>query len=209
MASDLKIKVLGFFTKFKRDPKTGETRAIDYVRFSPAQALNTQITEDRVEALRPPADEDADDDQPNRALKRMYMNAMWSVISPAYEAWKKGYAIPETGTPLAAWAGITKDQADALRKFGLNTVEELASLEDNKLQRVPMPNAREVRNLARKYLSTSEDTKIADRLAELEKQNAMLAERLTAATELLEQATAPKRGPGRPKKDETAEAEAA
>lgn len=211
MASDLKVKVLSFFTKFKRDPATGETRGVDYVRFSPAQALNTQITEERVESLRPKDDRDADDDQPNRALKRMYMDAMWSVIGPAYEAWKQGFEIPENGTPLAAWAGITGDQANALRKIGINTVEELASLEDNKLQRVPMPNAREIRGLAQKFIATGDDTRTAERLNEMEKQNALLAERLAAATEMLEELTkpSPKRGPGRPKKEEAEEAEAA
>lgn len=192
--ADAKIKVLGFFTKYKRD-KSGETRAIDYVKFSPAQALNTQITEERVNSMRPVSDDEVTDidEQPNRATKRMYMQAMWSVIGPAYDAWKAGYAIPEQGTPLAAWAGITRDQADALRKVGLLTVEDLSTVEDNKLLRVPMPNARELRDLARKYLATGDDTKTADRLSELEKKNEALAEQLAAAMELLEQQTKPKR----------------
>lgn len=197
--ADMRIKVLGFFTKYKRDKTTGEQRGVDFVRFSPAQALNTQITEERVEALRPKGDTDPDDDQPNRALKRTYMDAMWSVIGPAYEAFKAGYAIPESGTPLAAWSGITKDQAEAVRKIGINTLEDLASLEDGKLNRLPMPNGRDLRNLARKYLETGDDTKTAERLADLEKQNTALSERLEAAMALLEEQTAPKR---RPKKDE-------
>lgn len=200
MADDLRIKVLGFFTKYVKNPETGKRdKPIDYVRFSPAQALNTQITEERVSALRPDGD-DPDDDQPNRALKRMYMTAMWSSIGPAYDAWKAGYAIPENGTPLGAWAGITRDQADALRKAGILTVEDLASLDDNKFNRIPMPNAREVRDLARRYLATGDATQTADRLNDLEDANRKLSEQLQAAMELLEEQAKPKRG--RPRKDD-------
>lgn len=198
MAEAPKIKVLGFYTRYGKDPKTGaRSRAIDYVEFAPAQALNAQITSERVEFLRPPESDDSDDDTPNRALSRQYMDALWSVIGPAYDAWKKGYEIPSTGTALAAWSGVTRDQAEALRKGGIYTVEDLSSLDDNKLNRIPMPNAREVRDLARKYLDTGDGTRMAERVTDLE-------EKLAAAMELLEQqaASEPKRGPGRPRKEE-------
>jgi len=197
MADELRVKVLGFFSKYKRDSATGNMREIDFVRFSPAQALNGQITEERVDFLRPPEDVDADEDTPNKALKRTYMMALWQSIGPAYEAWKKGYEIPESGTPLSAWAGITRDQADALRKIDIRTIEDLASLDDNKLNRVPMPNARELRSLAQKYLTTGDDTRTADRLNDLEKKNEALAEQLQAAMALLQE-----RKEYRPEQDE-------
>lgn len=190
MAEQPQIKVLGFFTKYTRTHPKG----VDFVRFSPAQALNAQITEERVNALRPKeVDFEDEDGQPNRAAKRTYMQALWSEIGPAYDAWKKGHEIPVSGMPLAAWAGVTKEQADVMRKIGLNTVEELSTLEDAKLTRLPMPNAREVRDLARKYLSTGDDTKISERMADLEKSNAALQEQLAAAMELLEEQTKGKR----------------
>lgn len=203
MADAPKIRVLGFFSKFK---KVGDgMRQVDYVRFSPAQALNTQITEERVEKMRPP-ETDPDDDQPNRALKRLYMEEMWTSIGPAYEAWQKGLEIPAEGTPLAAWSGVTRDQADALRKAGVFTIEDLASLEDNKLQRIPLPNAREMRGLAKRFLDNGEDVNTAERLNDLEAKNTALQEQLEAAMQLLEeQAGASQRGPGRPKKQEAAE----
>jgi hypothetical protein len=197
MADDLRVKVLGFFSKYKRDPATGNMREIDFVRFSPAQALNGQITEERVDFLRPSDDVDLDDDTRNRALKRTYMMALWQSIGPAYNAWKKGMEIPETGTPLSAWAGVTRDQAEALRKMDIRTVEELSSLDDSKLNRIPMPNARDVRDLARKFLTMGDDTRTADRLNELEKRNEALAEQLQAAMALLEE-----RKDYRPEQDE-------
>jgi hypothetical protein len=117
------------------------------------------------------------------------------VIGPAYDAWKLGHEIPATGMPLDDWAGETKQQADVLRKIGLNTDEELSTLEDSNLVRLPMTNAREVRDLARRYLSTGEDTQITERMADLEKSNAALAEQLAAAMELLEEHTKGKRRP--------------
>lgn len=192
MAEQPQIKVLGFFTKYTRAHPNG----VDYARFSPAQALNAQITEERVNALKPKEEDFEDEDgQPNRAAKRTYMQALWSEIGPAYDAWKKGHEIPTSGMPLAAWAGVTKEQADVMRKIGLNTVEELSTLEDGKLTRLPMPNAREVRDLARKYLSTGDDTQMAERMSEVEKANAELREQLAAAMELLEEQTKGKRRP--------------
>lgn len=185
MADVPMIRVLGFYTKYGKDPKTGDkNRAIDYVEFAPAQALNAQSTTERVEFLRPKFTDD-DDDTPQKATKRLHMEAIWSVIGPAYEAWKKGYEIPASGTPLAAWAGVTSDQANALRKLAIYTVEDLATLSDDKFPRVPMPNVREVRDLARRYLDTGEDTRTAERLNDLEKSNAALAEQLAAAVALL------------------------
>lgn len=182
-----RIRVLGFYTKYATDKKTGErNRAIDYVEFAPAQALNAQSTTERVEFLRPNFTED-DDDNPLKATKRMHMEAIWSAIGPAYEAWKKGFEIPTDGTPLAAWAGITADQANALRKLAIYTVEDLASLTDDKFARVPMPNVRQVRDLARKYLASDGDTKTAERLNDLESSNKALSEQLEAAMELLKE----------------------
>jgi hypothetical protein len=194
MADAPMIRVLGFKTKYGKNPKTGENnREIDYVEFAPAQALNAQSTVERVDFLRPKFT-DNDDDTPNMATKKLHMEAIWSVIGPAYEAWKKGFEIPTSGTPLAAWAGVTSDQANALRKLAIYTVEDLASLSDDKFPRVPMPNVREVRDLARRYLDTGEDTRTAERLNDLEKSNAALAEQLAAAVALLsEQAAKPKR----------------
>lgn len=192
MADVPMIRVLGFYTKYGKDPKTGDkNRAIDYVEFAPAQALNAQSTTERVEFLRPKFTDD-DDDTPQKATKRLHMEAIWSVIGPAYEAWKKGYEIPTSGTPLAAWAGVTSDQANALRKLAIYTVEDLATLSDDKFPRVPMPNVREVRDLARRYLDTGEDTRTAERLNDLEKSNAALAEQLAAAMALLGEQAEPK-----------------
>lgn len=192
MADVPMIRVLGFYTKYGKDPKTGDkNRAIDYVEFAPAQALNAQSTTERVEFLRPKFTDD-DDDTPQKATKRLHMEAIWSVIGPAYEAWKKGYEIPTSGTPLAAWAGVTSDQANALRKLAIYTVEDLATLSDDKFPRVPMPNVREVRDLARRYLDTGEDTRTAERLNDLEKSNAALAEQLAAAVALLGEQAEPK-----------------
>lgn len=187
MAESPKVKVLGFYTRYMKDKKTQErTRAVDYVSFAPSQAMNSQATNERVEFLRPKFTED-DDDNPNKATKRMYMEALWSSIGPAYDAWKKGFEIPTQGTPLAAWAGVTADQATELRKIGIFTVEELASLPDDKFSRIPVPNTREVRDLARKYLSSDGDTRTAERLNALEGQNKALQEQLQAAISLLEE----------------------
>ena len=125
--------------------------------------------------------------------------AKWTVIEPAYEAWKKGTEIPLDGTPLEAWAGVTKEMAAALKKLDVRTVEEVRDMGDGVMAKLRVPNARNLPDLARKYLE-------GQSASEKDAQIAEMAERMAAMEAMLEEASKPKRGPGRPKKvaEETA-----
>lgn len=202
-----RIKVIGFETKYVRQPD-GNMKAVDWVSYSPGRFESPSITRKRVKDMIPVADEEFEDRGPNSNMRQMHMQARWSVIGPAYEAWKKGMEIPETGTPLAAWAGVTREQAELLRKIGINTVEDFSTVDDNKLSRIPLPNARQLRDAARKFGDGSDASGLAAKMTELEAQNASLKEQFEAAMALLEEQSE-KRRPGRPKKEETKEAEAA
>lgn len=116
----------------------------------------------------------------------------WWNIEPAYRAWKKGNEIPVEGTPLAAWAGLNAKQADALRGFGIYTVEEVRSIDDKTLDALRWPDARKLPKLAADFLNGSD-------VAAKDAQIAEMQERMAAMEEML--AAKPKRG--RPKKEET------
>ena len=47
-----------------------------------------------------------------------------------YAAFKQRIELPEEGTPLVEWTGITRSQAEELAFFHIKTVEQLASVSD-------------------------------------------------------------------------------
>lgn len=147
----------------------------------------------RVEKLRPIPGADP------AAQQTMHMEAVWSVVGPAHEAWMKGEEIPEHGTPLASWPGVNKDQADILRKFGVRTVEDVAAFNDSNTGKVPLPNMLDIIRAAKGWIENKGAVDMAAKIEDLEA-------KYKAALELLEKQTAEpvKRGPGRPRKAEAA-----
>ncbi len=182
------IRIIGFKTEYKGD------RAIDWVEVAPiGENFDKVRTWHPVLKLMPPADWDE-----TRRSSPTYidMAAKWATIGPAYEAWKRGSEIPQDGTPLAAWSGLTVEQAALLRRMGIVTVENVRDMSEGAIAKLPFPGARQLPQLARDYLSGRGD-------AEKDQMIADMQERMAAMEEMLAEATQ-KRGPGRPRKDEAA-----
>ena len=182
--------------EFKTEYRMGGKKAVDWVCIAPKGEghLKTQ-TWHRVTKLIPP--ESVDDNVRNSETYRD-MEAKWSIIGPAYDAWKKGAELPETGTPLGAWSGVTPDMAKAFYSMGIKTVEDVAAMGDGAVSKLPFPQARKMPGMAKQWL---EGQDIAARDAE----NEELKERLAAMEELLAERMAseqPKKR-GRPKKAES------
>lgn len=154
----MSIYILGFETKYTRDGKP-----VDWVHYAQSADLQAATTWARVKDITPREAET--DDQ---VLWR------WNAVGPAYEAWQQGNEIPETGTPLAAWATLSGEQAAALKAAGLRTVEDVAEMTDTIIGRVRLPNARLLKDAAGKFLDARGTAELADRLAALEAQNAEL-----------------------------------
>jgi hypothetical protein len=104
-----------------------------------------------------------------------------------YAAFKAGLELPPTGTPLATWPNpmMTKAQVAMLATFNIRTVEDLAGLDDAKLQKIGM-GGREMKRAAETYLEVA--TKGTGPIMQLLEQNdrltlevARLTEALTAA----------------------------
>ncbi len=131
----------------------------------------------------------------------------WNIIKPAYDAWKNGQNLPERGTPLAAWPGITSDQVEVLKMMGILSVEEYAEASDSIISAVPFPSARELRTAAKAFLAASDKMAVTTELKAKDEQIAALQadiEELKAAL-LSDAGDAPKRR-GRPPKSEEAAA---
>lgn len=164
----------------------------DMVLVAPrGDAFTKQQTWHRISSIRPP-------ENPSTTLAESesykVLKARWSVIEPAYMAWKKGNDLPEDGTPLEAWGGVTRDQVDHFKKMGIRTVEHVRDMDDATIQSVPFPNARKLPQLAGEYLKGSD-------AAAKDRENQELKERIAAMEEMLAEATQPKKR-GRPPKKE-------
>ena len=182
-----------FKTEYRAD------RATDYALISPTgEAFDRTSTWHRIKDLVPP---EGLDETRAESMSHKVMLARWAVIAPKYEAWKRKEAIPEDGTPLAAWAGVSPEQAAHLKALGISTVEAVRDMSESAFTRLPFPNVRQLPKLAGAFLSSRGE-------AEKDRQLAEMRERMEAMEEMLaEQMTEPaKRGPGRPKKQPEEEA---
>jgi hypothetical protein len=184
------LNIVEFKTQYRatKDP-------VDWVLISPiGPDLDKTQTWHRVDKIRPPENVD---DNVRDSLSYQDMAAKWSVIGPAYEAWKSGNELPETGTPLDAWSGVTRDQAKFMKDMGVRTVEDVRDMSDATMEKLRIPNARALPGLAKKYLegesAAVKDAKIAE-----------MAEQMRVMQEMLEEQAKPKRGRPAKKENEAA-----
>lgn len=104
----------------------------------------------------------------------MFANMRRNAILPSYEAWKKGHELPEHGTPLGAWAGISPLQAEQIKLAGLRTVEEIADAPDGVISKVNLPGMRDIRTQAKRFLEAASQNKVTGMLDAMKTQNETL-----------------------------------
>jgi hypothetical protein len=163
--------------EFKTEYRTGKD-PVDWVLYTGSDAYSetgqvTSATWERVKKLCPPEHMENDGD----GLKMASLRHIWSQIHPHYEAWKAGNVLPESGTPLAAWGGVNASQIAALKGIGIQTVEALAGLKDSGMPAI-LPNMRELRGMAQRYMEGRPQAERDAKMAELEAQNAAMMEML-------------------------------
>jgi len=192
------IVILGFRTTYERNfdatgKYTGKNdRPVDWLLYSPAHMAMFQQQWERIEWMNPANIKNASDDE-NGSKKQDFMRWRWAQIEPAYNAWKKGHEIPVNGVPLANWPGLNAAQAEVLRKMGISSVEQVASMNDAIMTKVQLPGVREIRAGAQTFLDAQGGADMANRLTSMEESNAALQEQLAAAMALLEEQTKPKK----------------
>jgi len=180
------ILITGFVEKYSKGPD-GELVPVDWVSWVPLHAPQSMGNTERVDRLNPANIKhvEGQDDSELAGMKAQHMSAIWSEIEPAYAAWKEGRELPLNGTPLAAWPGITNEQAEIFRLAGVRTVEQVRDMSDGVRGRVRLPNVRELQDLAKIYLENSGATAAAEREAAKDKLIAEMQERMAAMEEML------------------------
>jgi hypothetical protein len=175
------IKVFGFRTTYHQRKGQTEMVARDWVKYAPIHNIGT-VTEEMVKLLQPPQNGFDNDDE---GLKIGHMQALWSQIEPHYRAWKEGTEVPESGIPLSAWAGVTSEQADVLRKAGLRTVEDVAGMTEGQMAKVMLPGVRSMKLQANEFLSSRGDAETAAKVTALAEQNQALSAQLEEMHKLM------------------------
>lgn len=183
---------------------TGKLREVDWVAYSPIGSLQkTVITEaiSRISCVHPLEGRASS----NPAVQAAH--ARWNQIKPAYDAWKAGKEMPIDGTPLAAWNGISPEQAEVFRMKGVRTVENVASLTDTHRQTMGIPGLHDIIENAKRFLTAQDKGKVTSALAQKDAEIAELKAQMAELIEMVKEAKAepdePKRR-GRPPKEQAA-----
>jgi hypothetical protein len=163
--ANVPFTVYRFYTEF-RDDKAGGFVPIDWVEYGPFGSDKTRNV-DKVSRLL-----NIHDNPTNPASKLAKVRA--EVIRKHYEAWKSGQELSPDGTPLAAWNGVTPEQADVLRTKGFKTIEDVAAMTDTHRQNVPLPGLLRIIADAKRFLEAADSSKVAAELAARDEEQARL-----------------------------------
>lgn len=188
---------------------TGKLREVDWVAYSPIGSLQkTMNTEaiSRLSCVQPLSGKAAH----NPAV--MMAHARWNAIKPAYDAWKAGREVPLDGTPLAAWNGVSSEQAELFRMKGVRTVEAVAGLTDTHRQTMGIPGLHDIIENAKRFMTAQDKSAVTTALAQKDAEIAQLRAQMEELIEMVKEAKAddaaePKRR-GRPPKQAEAVAAA-
>jgi hypothetical protein len=157
----MQIRIIKFHTIYKQG-KDGEMKAVDMVDYTQPGQANFAVQSAPVSRLSKVLPLAGNEENPSVVIA----NARWDQIEPAYRAWKEGNEIPEEGTPLGAWSGLTQDQAEGLKRSGLRTVEELANASEGILVKMAVPNVLKLKAMASTYLDSKDLTSFSNELAD-------------------------------------------
>ena len=177
------IIILGFRQTLRRT-KEGKEEPEYWVKYC-NRGMPTSATEDRLRHLNP-----ANIKLPEGAdggAKMAFFNHRWSQIKPAFDSWVSGEMLPEYGIPLAAWPALSADQVKVFQQAGVKSVEDVRDMSESVMQRVRLPNLRDLKKMAGMYLDGLGTQQAAEREAARDAEIAGLKEQLAAAMALIEE----------------------
>lgn len=176
----LPLRILRFWPEYKPNPD-GTLRAIDMIAYCAPGMAHMRVTVDAVSRLAKvrPYTANSEDEAAKLA------NLRWNAIKPAYDAWKKGEELPDSGTPLSAWLGITAEESAIVKQAGIRSVEELANANDTVLGHIKLPRVRDLREGAKMFVASKDQNATAMRVEAAEKKSAELESQLEEMRKIL------------------------
>ncbi len=162
------LKVLEFKTDYKMNEETGKRdRPVHWVLLTNLSKHGRSETWHRVRDLQP-KDFDADSAGGRASDVQKFFEARWKVIQPHYDNWLKGRDMTIDGTPLNTWPALSADEVRVLNGAGVHTVEAVSQLSEGLLGRIPLPNMRETKKAAAKFLDNADTVSLMNRIEQLE-----------------------------------------
>lgn len=158
------LHIHGFTTKYVTN-EDGATREVDYVHV--AQRGQEQWNTIPIPVRNIFEIEPLDPNNPVTVMAHQRK----ALVKEAYDNWKGGKGDVVNGTPLGAWPGINQAQAEIIRHAGLHSVEDLAAATENQIMRIRLPDARDYRDRARRFLAAKPQAAEAGKLGKLEADN--------------------------------------
>lgn len=86
--------------------------------------------------------------------------ARQNIIRDAYEAWQAKSGRTLQGTPLSQWGAVGPLERQILGSAGFQTVEEVARASDSRMNKVQLPNAKGLRDLAQREMASGNATRL-------------------------------------------------
>lgn len=119
-------------------------------------------------------------------LSALQAHGFWLYVEPIYQHWKQTNAMPVNGTALAAWPGVSKQEAEIYKKSHLLTVESIAEAGDIQLDRTGLPDQtwHQHRSMAKAFLASGD---IDKRSVEIEALRAANEEKDARMAEMADQ----------------------
>jgi len=112
-----------------------------------------------------------------------------------YKMWKQGQELPVEGTPIKGWSVIAPSQSEVIIRCGIRTVEDLAQMNGEAMQRIGM-GAMMLKNKAQAWVAQAQDKgPLTMKMSALQAENDLLKMNLEKLTETVRamQAERPKR----------------
>lgn len=169
---DYRFAIHKFWTDFKTNPNdAAQLIPIDMIAYGPLGGGDKTIVPATVSSL---LDRLQDIGSAGNNIAVQMAHARADFIRPRYEAWKKGQEVPLNGTPLAAWNGVTLEEATILRTAGFKTVEDVAGMTEGHITSIKLPSLRQKKKQAEHFIASADQTRVAAQLAEKDEQVAAL-----------------------------------
>lgn len=161
----------------------GKLREVHKVEYGPLGSDKTKVVMP-VEHLRPKLEYGI---EPQEGSSQYQAVMRWSVIEPQYERWLKGLEITPEGTPLAAWSGVSPEQAELLRQRGIHTVQQLAALSDSHFERYGIGGLRNLRDNAKRFTESFDSQAFEHLITERDIVIAGMKDTIDSQTETMKQ----------------------
>jgi len=180
------VRPIRFYQKFIEQPD-GTVRAIDWVEYAARGQAKFTVTPARISDVQKSID------------------GTWECLEPHYDAWKKGNEAPVSGTPLAAWSGVSPELAAVLKTKDILTVEDIRDMTEAQIEKSGIPGMRLIRDQAKAWDASKDSRRTEIALTSLQDENSALKAQMEEMKRMMQSLAgadeeAPRR-PGRPRKD--------